>query len=141
MWHCPISGSQINGPAKLFKQFTPTETLTLDRPISAGGWFEREIRQENNYYRACASIAWVDATERGQSDEQPISGLTAHTGYMTIKYNGTYQPQLNDPKEPEHGDILEIDGERWIIEDGVQRVRNKSLINFAVVYLPLRKLL
>jgi hypothetical protein len=132
MWHCPISGSQINPPAKLYKQFTPTETLTLDG---------KEIEYENNYYRAHASIAWVDATEVGQAEEQPIEGFNVHTEYLTIKYNGTFRPKLNDLKEPSHGDILVIDGEPWIIEDGIQRVRNKSLVNFATVYLPLRKLL
>jgi len=132
MWHAPISGSQINPPAKLYKQFTPTETLTLNG---------KDIVYENNYYRSFCSFAWVDATDRQQTDEQPISGLVAHADYMTVKLNGTFKPKQGDLREPTHGDLVMIDGELWIIEDGIQRIRHKSLINFAAVYLPLRKTL
>ena len=33
MWNCPISGSQINQPAKLYKRFTPTEDTVINKII------------------------------------------------------------------------------------------------------------
>ena len=132
MWHTPINGSQINIPAKLYKRFTPTETVTLDGT---------EIVYENNYYRSYASIPYIEATDKQQGDEQPLSGLVTGADYMTIKYNGTYKPRRGDLREPDHGDLLVIDKEMWVIEDTIQRVRVKSLVNFAVVYLPLRRLM
>lgn len=132
MWHTPVNGSQINIPAKLYKRFTPTETVTLDGT---------EIEYENNYYRSYASIPYIEATDKQQGDEQPLSGLVTGADYMTIKYNGTYKPRRGDLREPDHGDLLVIDKEMWVIEDTIQRVRVKSLVNFAIVYLPLRRLM
>lgn len=131
-FHAPIYGSQINAPAKLYKRFTPTGTaLEMNGDI---------IPYEGNYYRWCANIPYIEATDKQLSDEHPIEGLIVDTGYLTIKYNGTYKPRPDDLREPCHGDIMALDGELWIIEDRVQRVRNKSLVNFATVYSPLRKL-
>jgi len=240
MWNCPISGSQINQPAKLYKRFTPTEdtvinkiikdefinidagmdlsgkTIYFDTPTSEetgyihsanyvivlsyddGHYLElhkiypealieqiftpdksaesyvlpgdfgevteitgdfgfltiknpdygkgnpdqsRTIIVENNYYRTYASIAYVEATDRQEGEEQPLRGLPSHSASMTIKYNGAYKPKRGSVYECEAGDILSIDGELWIVEDGIQRVRNKSLVNFATVYVPLRRLI
>lgn len=132
MWHTPINGSQINRPAKLYKRFTPTETMTLNGT---------EIVYENNYYRSYASIPYVEATDMQQGDEQPLNGLITGADYMTVKYNGTYKPKCGDLREPDHGDILSIDNELWIVEDGIQRIRHKSMINFATVYLPIRRVI
>ena len=133
MFHAPINGSQINTPAKLYKRFTTSENITLDGTV---------IAYENNYYRflGCA-FAWVDADDMQTGEEQPIRGVLAHSDRMTIKFYGRWKSKPSAGDEPEAGDILFIGGERWIIEDGVQRARKKSLVDFAVVFLPIRKLL
>lgn len=130
--HAPIHGSQINPPAKLYKRFTPTETVSSDGT---------EITVENNRYRTFCSLRYVEATDRQDGEEQPINGLVSRSGYMTVKYNGKYKPEKDSPYEAETGDVLEIEEELWIVEDDVQRVRVKSLKNFATVYLPLKKIL
>lgn len=132
MWHCPISGSQVNKPAKLFKRFTPTERFEIG---------ETDIEIENNYYRHYHSFAWVEADDMQTSDDRPLGGLIAHTDRLNIKLNGRWKAVRNGRDEPEEGDILELDGSYWIIEDGCQRTRKKSLNNFAVIYLPIKKLL
>ena len=247
MWNCPISGSQINQPAKLYKRFTPTEDTVINKVITeeyvnvAVGmdlsgktiYFDKDtpptnesdcsiystdyvlrlsyseghsltlldnelllieqiftpstyesvdsyvlpidfgeivsvtedvtdfnfltienpdygkpdttqsrtIIVESNYYRTYASIAYVEATDKQEGEEQPLRGLPSHSANMTIKYNGEYKPKAGNLYECEADDLLSIDGELWIIEDGIQRVRNKSLINFATVYVPVRRLM
>lgn len=147
MWHFPINGSQINQPAKLYKKFTPTENVTLNKEIPSEEEEgettieSRTIIVENNYYRTYASIAYVEATDRQEGEEQPLRGLPSHSASMTIKYNGAYKPKRGSVYECEADDILLIDGELWIVEDGIQRVRHKSLVNFATVYVPIRRLL
>lgn len=132
MWNAPIYGSQINPRAKLYKRFTaaldvtvsPTDTITI----------------EDNRYACYYRFAWVEVDDMQQSDEQPLDGLPVNTERMTIKFHGRWKPERGAKDEPEIGDVLDIDGEYWIIEAGVQRVRKKSLINFATVFLPIRKL-
>ena len=130
--HAPIYGSQINLPAKLFKRFMPTESVTIG---------SQDIIYENQYYRSYCALRYVESTERQEGEEQPINGLVTRSGYMTIKYNGKYRFASGSLYEAEVGDLLLINKELWIVEDGVQRIRYKSLANLATVYLPLRKIL
>lgn len=131
-WNCPIYGSQINPPAKLYKRFTATLGVTVS-PTDT-------ITIEDNRYASYYSFAWVEVDDMQQSDEQPLDGLPINAERMTIKFHGRWKPEKGAKDEPEVGDILEISSEYWIIEAGGQRARKKSLFNFATVFLPLRKL-
>lgn len=131
-WNCPIYGSQVNPRAKLYKRFT----AELDVAIEPS----KVITIEDNRYACRYNFAWVEADDMQQSDEQPLSGLPINAERMTIKFYGRWKPEKGAKDEPEIGDILEISGEYWIIEAGGQRARKKSLVNFATVFLPLRKL-
>lgn len=128
MFNAPIHGSQINPPAKLYKMFTPTEEIETDNIIV----------YQNNYYRHYTSFRYIEVSDMNMGDEQPIQGLISGVGYMTIKYNGKYK---SDKTEPDHGDIVKIGTELWIITDSIQKIRHKMLKNMAVVYLPLKKLI
>ena len=133
MFHAPIHGSQINLPAKLYKRFTPTETVIMDDTV---------ITHENNYYRTHFSFAWVEADDEQGGVEQPISGLINSNTHMTIKLNSGWKRTKGDLASPDAGDIITIGKERWIVEEsGSQRVRIKSMRDLAVVYLPLRRVL
>lgn len=68
MWNCPINGSQVNSPAKLYKRFTGEAKVTAK-----------------------------ESTE-----------------------------------------VITIEDNR---EAGIQRVRKKSLVDFATVFLPIRRLM
>jgi hypothetical protein len=133
MRNAPIYGSQINTPAKLYKRFTGKLPVELkDGEV---------ITTEDNRYVCYFRFAWVDADDM-QSTEQPGSGgAILHTYDLSIKFYGRWKPKEGSVDEPEAGDILQIDNEFWIIEEGVQRARKKSLVNFATVFLPLRKLI
>lgn len=153
MIHAPIYGSIINQPAKLYKRFTTEETITLEkktkstehqqsRMIPPPETFEPvkgRISYENNYYHTHCNIRYVETSEKTEGQSQIIDGLVSKSFDMTIKFNGQYKPIAGSPYEPEIGDLLAIDNELWIIEEGILRKRNASLINFAVIYLPLRK--
>ena len=130
--HAPITNGTVNPPAKLYKRFTPTEALETDTDT---------VRYENNYYRLCASFRYVDATDKQEGEYNPVDGLLAPNAYRTVKCNGKYRVQPNDPREPLGGDLVAIDGDLWMIEEPVQRVRNLSLRNIATVYLSPRRAL
>lgn len=136
--HAPINGSTVNPKAKLYKRFTVTEKSKLTNGEERDNGV---ITFENNYYSTQFAFRFVDTTDRQEGEYDPISGLHTPNGYMTIKYNGKFKSNPESPCEPHGGDLLEIDGELWIIEEPIQRVRIKSLRNFATVYLSLRKVL
>lgn len=138
--HAPINGSTVNPKARLYKRFTVKEELesnNTEEPESNNN----VIEFENNYYCTHFSFRFVDTTDRQEGEYDPIDGLHTPNGYMTIKYNGKYKAKPDSPYEPHGGDLLEIDGELWIIEEPIQKVRIKSLRNFATIYLSLRKVL
>lgn len=128
----PIHGSQVNPPARLYKRFMPTEPAAIAKTV---------IKFENKYYANTFAFAWAEADELTVSDERPIDGLVVKAQRRTIKFHGNYIPKPGSRYEPETGDVLEIDGEYWVIEDGISRKRIASLRNFATVTLPLKRLL
>lgn len=132
MIYAPINGSQINSKAKLYKRFT------TDGSADVSG--DSVVYQNNNYVYH-ASFAWVEATGCNEEDYQPLQGLITHTESITIKMNAPYFRRLGDLKIPEHGDIVRLHGKLWIIEDGVQKERHKTLKDLATYYLPLKSLL
>lgn len=129
MFHAPIYGSQVNQPAKLFKRFTPTENVELGNKV---------IAYENNLYKNFYNIKYVEATEQNSGEFQPIKGLQTPSGYMTIKFHGCYKAKPGDTNEPEVDDLIVIDDKLWQV-DGVQKRRHTSLVNFATIYLSLKK--
>ncbi len=132
MIYAPINGSQNNPKAKLYKRFTTNQTATVDDDV---------VIYQNNNYVYHSSFAWVEATGTNEEDYQPIQGLITHTESLTIKMNAPYFRRLGDLKIPEHGDIVRLGGKLWIIEDGVQKERHKTLKDLATYYLPLKSLL
>ena len=146
--HAPIQGSQINPPAKLYKRFTyglntnlgDDEHITdVDGVITIQD--ENKIAYENNNYVCHFSFAWVEATDLQDSELQPLRGLIIESSNMTIKMNAPYIQKRGDVQKPENGDIVQIGDTYWIIQDGVQRYRHKTLRNLATVYLPLKQLM
>lgn len=132
MIYAPILGSQANPRAKLYKRFT----AELDVAIEPS----KVITIEDNRYATFSSIAWTEADDMVEGDEQPLDGLPVESARMTIKFHGRYIPRKGAKDEPEVGDVLQIGDDFWIVEAGCQRTRKKSLVNFATVFLPLRKL-
>lgn len=86
MIHAPIYGSIINQPAKLYKRFTPTETMTLDG---------KEIIYENNYYHTHCSLRYIESTEKTEGQEQPLGGLVSNNRHMAISITGNISPLRN----------------------------------------------
>lgn len=134
MWNCPINGSQVNSPAKLYKRFTGEVKVTAEKSAEV-------ITIEDNRYASYYSFAYIEADDMTQADEQPLDGLPVNSARMTVKFHGRWKPVPRGKDEPEEGDVLEINGEYWIIEAGIQRVRKKSLVDFATVFLPIRRLM
>lgn len=140
--HAPIQGSQLNPPAKLFKRFTFKQEHEIDydgKGLVVNS--QDTITFENNRYVCHYSFAWVEATDLQESEIQPIRGLIVETANMTIKMNAPYIQRRGDVTKPETGDIVQIGSDFWVIQDGVQRTRHKTLRNLATVYLPLRQLI
>ena len=130
--HAPIYGSQFNPPAKLYKRFTNDISIAVKGDI---------ITVQNNRYAYVDLFPWVEAAEEQEDEYQPINGLIVPKSHMTIKYNGLYKPDPKDIREPRVDDVLIIDGEIWMIESPIQRIRHRSLRNMATVILPLRRVL
>lgn len=164
--YAPINGSQNNPKAKLYKLFISDKEQakekveishknTDDNSKTSANAFELElfgsedeekektdiVNYQKNTYVCYHTFSWVEATGYGEEEYQPIKGLITHTASMTIKMNAPYFRRLGDARIPDHGDIVKLHGELWIIEDGIQRERLKSLKNLATYYLPLKRLM
>ena len=139
--HAPIS--IINPKAKLYKRFTPERAYELTKPNAESTQEPadidntREIVYEDNIYRTFFSFRFEEADDQTDEDEDS-DGIVAKGSHKTIKYNGKYKVKKNSPCEPDGGDIVAISGELWQVKS-VQRIKHKSLINFATVYLTLEK--
>jgi hypothetical protein len=139
MIHAPIHGSQVNKPAEVFKRYIANEEVVRQNTDADGEIIidgETVIRIQNFYYHKVGTIRWADDTARNDGDYQPINGLVLEQGDMSIKYMGAYRPSKN---EPSHGDIIVLNGERWVVGDNVNRARLTSLRNRAIVRLSLTK--
>lgn len=146
--YAPINGSQNNPRAKLYKHFTSSNPQFTGETIKIELEGEEVIvnrddvvTYQKNTYVCHHTFPWVEATGCGEEDYQPIKGLITHTASMTIKMNAPYFKRLNDVKIPDHGDLVKLHDELWIIEDGIQRERHKTLKNLATYYLPLKRLM
>ena len=148
--HAPINGSTINLPAKLYKRFMVNDGLNMtpkdiepllcnSKPTSVSDI--GVIQFEKNYYVYVRSFRYIESTDEQEGEFAPIEGLKARTAYKTIKYNGKYKVDPSCIDEPREGDILKLDGELWVIDEGIQRVRLKSMRNFATVFLPIQRVL
>lgn len=150
MIYAPILGSQVNPRAKLHKRLSGNADATIRTEQTNGTAIRNGINSitvsnnvitiEDNRYAAYCSIAWTEADDMTEGDEQPLDGLPVESARMTIKFHGRYMPRKGAKDEPEVGDVLQIGDDFWIVEAGCQRTRKKSLVNFATVYLPIRKL-
>lgn len=138
MIYAPILGSQANPRAKLYKRLSGEVEITVQPTTDAA--IANVITIEDNRYATFSSIAWTEADDMVEGDEQPLDGLPVESARMTIKFHGRYMPRKGAKDEPEVGDVLQIGDDFWIVEAGCQRTRKKSLVNFATVFLPLRKL-
>ncbi len=131
MFHAPIEGSQFNPRAKIFRRFTPTETVSLTDGET--------ILYQNNYYKRIGlNLPYVKASNRTSAVFQPIPGAITPQAFMTIKYHGHSE---YNPNEPQPGDLLQIKAELWMVESGIEKEDLTYIRNMARVYLPLRKVL
>ncbi len=136
--HAPIS--IINPKARLYKRFTPELSYYFNASLSVNGKAaNKEIIYEKNRYRNFFSFRYEEADDKTESDEA-TDGIIAGGSSMAIKYNGKYKRAKRSVDEPESGDLIAIGDEFWKIES-VQRIKKKTLNNFATIYLTINKIL
>lgn len=130
--YAPINGSQINPKAKLYKKYTVDQETLINANV---------ITYQLNNYVCRSTFAWVESTGYNEEDYQPIRGLVTRTASMTIKMSAPYFKRLGNFKIPDIGDIVQLNGEYWMVEDGIQKERHKTLKDLATYYLPLTRLM
>lgn len=136
--HAPIS--IINPKARLYKRFTPALMQIYGNTGSEKETpASREIIYEKNLYRTFFSFRYEEVNDRTENDETS-DGVISTDSSMTIKYNGKFNYHKRSPYEPEVSDLIAIQKEIWRIE-GVQRIKKKTLNNFATIYLTLSRIL
>ena len=131
MFHCPIHGSQINPPAKLYKRITGREEIPENNA--------NIICYNNNWYKTFKRLKYIETNEQIDGRHKESDNVSLDDSKKTIKITGRFHPKTGAKDEPETTDLMQIGEELWVIRQ-IQRKRLYSLNNVAVLHIVLERI-